>query len=89
MLLGQQCSKCLQVDVSQDASEIFNNGFPLYELQERKISENTSACIVKAMSPKKKDRYQTVDDFLCEHVGQKLHPSIKRNGQMRMLLSLK
>ena len=53
-----------QYDRPPEASDILNDGFPLYELQEHKISDRVSASVAKAMAPAKKDRYQTVEDFL-------------------------
>lgn len=62
--LGGTLFKMLTGVRPPEASDILNDGFPLYELQKLKISERTSASVAKAMSPVKKDRYQTVEDFL-------------------------
>ncbi len=47
------------------SSGIFNDGFPLYALQEKGVSTGLSSCIAKAMAPKIKDRFQSVDEFLA------------------------
>jgi len=62
--LGATMFKMLTGIRPPEASDILNDGFPLYELQEHKISDRLSASIAKAMAPAKKDRYQTVEDFL-------------------------
>lgn len=62
--LGGTMFKMLTGVRPPEASDILNEGFPLYELQEHKISENLSACIAKAMAPLKKDRYQSVVELL-------------------------
>ena len=48
------------------ADEILNEGFPAYELQNHQVSDSLIACIAKAMSPMKKDRPQSVEEFLKE-----------------------
>lgn len=62
--LGATMFKMLTGVRPPEASEILNGGFPLYELQEHEISDRISASVAKAMAPVKKDRYQTVEDFL-------------------------
>ena len=62
--LGGTMFKMLTGVRPPEASDILNDGFPLYELQEHKISDRVSASVAKAMAPAKKDRYQTVEDFL-------------------------
>lgn len=62
--LGATLFKMLTGVRPPEASDIFNDGFPLYELQEHNISDRITASVAKAMAPAKKDRYQTVEDFL-------------------------
>ena len=62
--LGATMFKLLTGIRPPEASDILNDGFPLYELQEHKISDRLSASVAKAMAPAKKDRYQTIDDFV-------------------------
>ncbi len=62
--LGGTMFKMLTGVRPPEASDILNDGFPLYELQEHKITDSISASVAKAMAPAKKDRYQTVEDFL-------------------------
>lgn len=62
--LGATMFKMLTGVRPPEASEILNEGFPFDELQSRKISNRTIACVARAMAPIKKDRYQTVAEFL-------------------------
>lgn len=62
--LGGTMFKMLTGVRPPEASDILNDGFPLYELQKRHVSENIYASIAKAMAPIKKDRYSTVDNFI-------------------------
>ena len=62
--LGATMFKMLTGVRPPEASDILNDGFPLYELQEHHISERISASIAKAMAPTKKDRYESVKAFL-------------------------
>lgn len=61
--LGATMFKMLTGIRPPEASDILNDGFPLYELQEHQVSERTSASIAKAMAPTKKDRYSSVENF--------------------------
>ena len=63
--LGATMFKMLTGVRPPEASDILNDGFPLYELQGRGISDSLSACIAKAMAPTKKDRCQSVSEFLA------------------------
>lgn len=47
--------------VPPDATEIYENGIPPFD---NKISQRTRAAIVKAMSPRRKDRPQSIEEFL-------------------------
>lgn len=62
--LGGTMFKMLTGVRPPDASDILNDGFPYYELKEQNISDRTSSSVAKAMAPIKKDRYQTVEEFL-------------------------
>ena len=46
------------------ASVILNDGFPTSDLKECGVDDEIINCIAKAMAPKKKERYQTVKDFV-------------------------
>ena len=62
--LGGTLFKMLTGKRPPEASEILNDGFPLYELQEHNVHDALSASVAKAMAPTKKDRYQSVVEFL-------------------------
>lgn len=62
--LGATMFKMLTGVRPPEASDILNYGFPLYELQERGISERLSVSIAKAMAPTKKDRFDSVSGFI-------------------------
>lgn len=62
--LGGTMFKMLTGIRPPEASDILNDGFPLYELQEHNVSERISASIAKAMAPTKKERYGSVNDFV-------------------------
>lgn len=47
-----------------DAADVLNEGFPTERLLQSGVSSNTISCIEKAMSPMRKARYQTIEDFL-------------------------
>ena len=48
------------------ASDILNDGFPAYKLQEHQVSNEMITCIAKAMTPMKKDRPQSVENLLTQ-----------------------
>lgn len=62
--LGGTLFKMLTGKRPPEASDILNDGFPLFELQEHNVSERTSSSIVKAMAPTKKNRFVSVTDFI-------------------------
>ena len=62
--LGGTLFKMLTGKRPPEASEILNDGFPLYELQEHNVNDVLSASVAKAMAPTKKDRFQSVVEFL-------------------------
>ncbi len=62
--LGATLFKMLTGQRPPDASSILNDGFPEDELTRVNISAHVIACINKAMSPIKAQRYQNVADFV-------------------------
>ena len=64
--LGGTLYKMLTGMTPPYASDILNDGFPLYELQVRGVSDGLAVSIAKAMMPTKKDRYQSVAAFIGE-----------------------
>lgn len=61
--LGATLFKMLSGIRPPEASEILNEGFPAYELQQKGVSDELISCISKAMSPMRKSRYQSVHAF--------------------------
>ena len=61
---GATLFKMLTGKTPPRASDIFNEGFPEDELLSFEISEETISAIRRAMSPRKGDRPQTVEEFL-------------------------
>ena len=61
--LGATLFKMLSGICPPEASEILNEGFPAYELQQKGVSDELISCISKAMSPMRKSRYQSVHAF--------------------------
>ncbi len=62
--LGATMFKMLTGTRAPEASAILNDGFPTYMVSSACDSKIIVACIERAMSPKKKDRYQTIKEFL-------------------------
>lgn len=62
--LGATMYKMLTGERPPEAEKLLNDGFPREVLKSRNISEETIAAIEKAMAPRKKDRCQTVGDFM-------------------------
>lgn len=62
--LGATLYKMLTGQSPLEASIILNEGFPIYEMQEKGVSDHTISCVVKAMMPMKKDRCPSVREFL-------------------------
>lgn len=58
-----------------EASEILNEGFPTDSLRQLFIPDNIVNSISKAMAPLKKDRWQTVDEFV-KHLDEHWEHSI-------------
>ena len=69
--LGATMYKMLTGVRAPEASAILNDGFPAYELQKHQVSDALIACVARAMSALKKDRPQSVEEFLKE---------LQRNG---------
>ena len=66
--LGATLFKMLTGDRPPEASDIFNDEYPSFpydELSGCNVTDSFAACIDKAMSPKKKDRYQTVKELVA------------------------
>lgn len=61
---GATLFKMLTGKTPPRASDIFNEGFPAEDLLSLAISEETISAIRHAMSPRKDDRPQTVEEFL-------------------------
>ncbi len=62
--LGATLFKMLTNVRPPEASVILNDGFPADVLQSKGVSEKTISCIAKAMSATRKQRYQTVSEFI-------------------------
>lgn len=56
--------KMLTGERPPEASHILNEGFPYQKLQKSNVGDALISCIAKAMSPTKKERYQTVEEFI-------------------------
>ena len=62
--LGATMYKMLTGKRAPEASVILNEGFPKHIFKSNVCTNNTLDCIIKAMSPLKKDRFDCVDVFL-------------------------
>ena len=62
--LGATMYKMLTGERAPEASDILNEGFPAYKLQEAHVSDNILASIAKAMASHVKQRYQTISEFI-------------------------
>lgn len=62
--LGATMFKMLTGVRPPEASDILNDGFPMFELQEHHVSDCLSACVAKAMAPTRKERFQSVMELL-------------------------
>lgn len=62
--LGGTLFKMLTGQRPPEASEILNEGFPTDSLRQLYIPDNIVNSISRAMAPLKKDRWQTVDEFV-------------------------
>jgi hypothetical protein len=78
---GATIFKMLTGSTPPHASDILSEGFPDDLFKKLRISEATTALVRKAMSPKKKQRYQTVSELLGEIDSIKIcTDSIKYDG---------
>lgn len=66
--LGATLYKLLVGSRAPDASAILNDGFPVNLLRRHNVRQEIISIVSKAMSPMKKDRYQSVDAFLNDIV---------------------
>lgn len=62
--LGATLFKMLTGQRPPDASSVLNDGFPEQELINKSVSAKVRKAIKRAMAPMRKDRYQTVKEFL-------------------------
>lgn len=62
--LGATLFKMLSGIRPLEASELLNEGFPVYELQQKGVCDELITCISTAMSPIRKSRYPSVRAFL-------------------------
>ena len=62
--LGGTMFKMLTGERPPEASEILNEGFPKKDLALHNISRELIDCIEKAMWPTKKDRFQSINEFV-------------------------
>ena len=67
--LGATMFKMLTGVRPPEASVILNDGFPAYELQKHHVGDALTACVGKAMAALRKDRPQSVEEFLKELQG--------------------
>ena len=63
--LGATLFKMLTGETPPPAAEIMNEGFPYDELRECGVSEVMIRIVATAMSPRRAERFQTVEDFLA------------------------
>lgn len=73
--LGGTLFKMLTGQRPPEASEILNEGFPTDSLRQLFIPDNIVNSISRAMAPLKKDRWQTVDEFV-KHLDEHWEHSI-------------
>lgn len=62
--LGATFYKMLCGERPSDATIILNEGFPEEKLRQKRITEKTIRAVERAMSPIKKNRFQTIGQFL-------------------------
>lgn len=71
--LGATLYKMLVGVRAPEASSILNEGFPTQNLRQRNVSLETTKAIEKSMAPMKKDRFQSISEFI-HHL-----PKVKSN----------
>lgn len=62
--LGATLFKMLSGICPPEASDLLNEGFPVYELQQKGVCDELITCISRAMSPIRRSRYSSVRAFL-------------------------
>ena len=62
--LGATLYKMLTGQTPPVAADVLNDGFPEEPLRQKQVSRKTIEALRKAMSPMKKERWQTVEEFL-------------------------
>lgn len=88
--LGATLFKMLTGIRPPEASVILNTGFPAYELQKKKVSDETIVCVSKAMSPLVAQRYESVAAFASELYEKIRVPKASRrpSTKRRVMLAL-
>ncbi len=61
--LGATLFKMLTGTAPDNATTLYNYGFPTHQLQACNVSPSLIRCIAKAMAPAVRDRYQSVSEF--------------------------
>ena len=70
--LGATLYKMLTGERPPEASEVLNEGLDTEKLRTRGVTEHVIACVEKAMAPTRKQRYQSVGEFLEALTGEAL-----------------
>ncbi len=78
--LGGTLYKMLTGKQPPEASVVLNDGLSLTQLERRGVSRTTIAAIEKAMSPRRKDRYQSVKEFV-QALGCDIPEEVNNNTQ--------
>ena len=81
--LGATMYKMLTGVRAPEASAILNDGFPAYELQKHQVSDALIACVARAMSALKKDRPQSVEEFLSSLKGKDTYYEVPQEETMK------
>ena len=86
--LGATLYKMLTGQTPPKASEVFNSGLPTDLLREKGVSDATIGVIVKAMQPRKTDRYRSVEAMMAalpgsDEVGEVTVVDVKTVQQQR------
>lgn len=84
--LGATLYKLLTGNVPPDANEVFDQGLPPMSDE---ISENTRLAIIAAMQPQRKNRPQSVAEFLnmLDGVTTKSKPAVKQKNEPEVVIS--
>ena len=73
--LGASLYKMLCGEAPPYASEVFDYGLPIEPLQGYGVSKKTISAVMKAMEPRRRNRFQTVGEFLDALPKRLKHPS--------------